>query len=158
MNRIMIFLLTVTLPSCMTYPCNKGFINPAFVGFSPGDIDTIILRAYKPNDNYLHLVDTIIVQNAGTNIYTTSNDTTVVYININSSTNTLVIPGFDWQIYIPAKNRTVMISNIITTPTKGGHQCRNPINSFTQDGQAIVPKYVQTNQFYTSGYMAYIQN
>jgi len=128
------------------------------VGFSPGDINTFILRAYKPNDNYQHLVDTIIVQNTGTTIYTTSNDTTIVCINVNSSTNQLVVPGFDWQIYIPAKNRTVMISNIVTTLTEGGHQCRNPINSFMQDGQVITPTYMQTGKFYTTGFMAYIQN
>ena len=155
MNRIIIFLLIATLPSCK-YPCNKGFINPAFVGFSPGDINTFILRAYKPNENYLHLLDTIIVQNVDPTIYTTSNDTTIVYINANI--DQLVVPGFDWQIYIPAKNRTVMISNIVSNPTEGGHQCRNPINSFMQDGQVITPIYMQTNKFYTSGFMIYIQN
>lgn len=155
MTRIIILLLIVTLSSC-TYPCNKGFINPAFVGFSASDINTYVLRAYKPNDNYLHLLDTMIVQNAGPTIYTTSNDTTIVYINKNI--DQLIAPGSDWQIYIPAKNRTVMISNIVSDLAEGGHQCRNPIDLFTQDGQVIKPTYMQTDKFNTSGYMIYIQN
>jgi hypothetical protein len=156
MQRLMnLLLLSLVLFVGCKLPCNKGFISPAFVGFSPADIDTFILRAYRPNDNYLHLIDTIIVQHAGTTIYTTSNDTT--FVDINTNINQQIVPDFDWQIYIPAKNRTVLISNIVSEHIEGGHLCNNPINSFLQDGQLIIPNYVKTNEFYTSGYMAYIK-
>jgi phenylpyruvate tautomerase PptA (4-oxalocrotonate tautomerase family) len=153
-----IFLVSIVFfPGCnQHHPCVKNHINPAFIGFSTADIDTLVLRAYQPNDNYQHLVDTILVINLNATIYTTKNDTTVVYVN-DSNPDHWVSPGFDWQIYIPAKNRTISISNIVSTQTEGpGRACWNPINSFAQDGQLIVPQHIQTGQFYTSGYMAYI--
>lgn len=150
-------LLIVSAAHCKR-PCVNGHLNPVFIGFSAADINTFVLRAYKPNDNYLHLVDTILVANYGATIYTTTNDTTIVYVN-DSNPNHWICPGFDWQIYIPAKNRIVSISNIITTQTENvGRVCWNPINSLTQDGQSIVPKLVETGEFFTSGYMAYIHN
>jgi hypothetical protein len=138
------------------HPCINNYINPVFVGFSLADVDTIVLRAYRPNDNYLHLVDTTLIRNLYATIYTTTGDTTVVYVN-SSNPDHWINPGFDWQIYIPAKNRTIAISNITSTQTEGpGRACLNPINSFKQDGQMIVPQPVETGHFYSSGYMAYI--
>jgi len=133
-------------------PCLNNHINPAFKGFAPADIDTFVLRAYTPNNNYLHLIDTILVINLYATIYTTTNDTTVVYLN-DSNRNRWIGAGFDWQIYIPARNRTITISNIKSTQTEGrGKVCWNPINSFEQDGQLILPQLIETGQFYTSGY------
>jgi len=133
-------------------------INPAFIGFLRSDIDSFILRAYKPNDNFQHLVDTILVIDKFASVYTTINDTTVVYIN-DSDPNHWIKPGFDWRLYIPAKNRTVEISKINSTQVDGkGRVCYNPINSFEADGQIITPEFIQTNQFFTSGYRVYIHN
>jgi hypothetical protein len=155
---IVIFLISfVFLPGCR-HPCLRNHINPALIGFSPADIDTLVLRAYKPNDSYLHLIDTVLIVNGYSAIYTTTNDTTVVFVN-DSNPGNWISPGFDWQIYIPAKNRIVSVSNIVSGETSGpGRACLNPINSFIQDGQHIVPGRINTGQDYTSGYMAYIHN
>ncbi len=135
-----------------------AYVHPAFIGFMPSDIDTFILRAYKPNDNFQHLVDTILVIDKYASIYTTGNDTTVVYVNSRNPAD-WIRPGFDWQLYIPAKNKTIQISSITTTQVENrGRVCYNPINSFSIDGQAIVPKLMHTDQFYTSGYRVHIRN
>ncbi|MGZ3778356.1 MAG: hypothetical protein ACXVIY_06975 [Mucilaginibacter sp.] len=133
-------------------------MNPAFIGFAPADIDTIVLRAYTRGDNFQHLVDTVVIVNQNAIIYTTSHDTTIVDAN-SSNPNHFVNPNFDWKIYIPAKNKTISISNIMSDATKGpGRTCLNPILSFVQDGETVVPHLVETGKFYTSGYMVYIHN
>jgi hypothetical protein len=152
-----LFLLSIFYIFGCKYPCTKNFITPAFIGFSPSDIDSFIVRAYQPNDNYLHLVDTALVCKCGISIFTTTNDTTFVFFN-SSNINYLISSGFDWQIYIPSKNRTIFISNIVNKNTDGIRGCENPIISFVQDGQLIIPHYNNSSQWYTSGYIAYIHN
>jgi hypothetical protein len=157
-NIITIFLLSfIFLLSCKR-ECVKNSVSPVFIGFSPADIDTFVLRAYKSNDNYQHLVDTVLVRLGGRGIYTTSGDTTTVFVN-DSDPNHSISPGFDWEVYIPAKNRTISISDIKETQIKNyGRVCWNPINSFIQDGRIVVPQLVETGQDFTSGYMTYIHN
>ena len=156
--NILIYLLAFLSSCTPDHPCADNNINPAFIGFLPSDIDSFVLRAYKANDNFQHLVHTSLVTNKFASIYTTTNDTTVVYIN-DSNPNHWLKPGFDWQLYIPAKNKTVQISKINSTQVDGkGRGCYNSINSFEADGQLITPKLIQTNQFFTSGYMVYIRD
>jgi len=122
------------------------------------DVHTFIFRAYKPNDRFRHLVDTTLLTNRAASIYTAINDTTIVYVN-DSNPDHWIRPGFDWQLYIPAKNKTVQILNITSTQVENkGRICYNPINSFSIDGQIIIPVLVQTDKFYTSGYRVYIRN
>jgi hypothetical protein len=152
-------VLSVFLIGCHVYSCEPNLINPTFIGFSATDIDTVILRAYEPNDNYQHLVDTFrVFKNKA--VYTTMHDTTIVYLNVvyDGIANQIIKAGFDWQIYIPAKKRTVSISNIMTDATVGQHHCFNDITSFVQDGQTITPHLFNTGEFYTSGFRAYITN
>ncbi|MEO9171954.1 MAG: hypothetical protein ABI203_02625, partial [Mucilaginibacter sp.] len=109
-------IFSVFLMGCPEHFCRNNSINAAFIGFSPADIDTIILRAYTRNDNFHHLVDTTVVINRNATIYTTSHDTTVVYVN-SGNAHAQVTPAFDWQIYIPAKHRTISLSNIVSETT-----------------------------------------
>lgn len=80
------------------------------------DIDTFVVRAYKPNDNFQHLIDTIFVVNPGLAIYTTSNDTTIIDVGGTApgdgDPRYRIVSGYDWQIYIPALNRTVTITSL----------------------------------------------
>ena len=154
---IPLLILSVCLMGCPEHPCQPNYINPAFIGFGPADIDTIVLRAYKRGDNFQHVTDTFVITNHYSAIYTTSHDTTIVDINP-SDPNNIINANFDWQIYIPAKHRTVSISNIMTDATQGRRGCSNPIISFIQDGQTIAPQRFDSNKFYLAGYRAYIHN
>ena len=159
MNR-MIFICIISLAffSGCERECYPGEINLTFVGFARADIDTLIIRAYTANDNYSHLLDTVLENVGYASIFIVSNDSLVVYLNSSDLYHTITA-GYDWQIYIPAKNRTVRISNIISPQTKNsGRSCVNPINSFEQDGKLIVPELVKRDQAATSGYMVYINN
>lgn len=146
--------------------CSPNLINPVFIGFSPSDIDTLVLKRYKANDSFNILIDTLtfVSPSTGTDaanygVYRTSNDTTFVNINV----TTAYIPisyGYDWELYIPAKNRTVSISAITSTQITANKACGNPITSFVQDGQLITaPIFFQLDvESGTSGYRAYIHS
>jgi hypothetical protein len=142
--------------------CVPDLINPVLIGFSTSDIDTLILRRYKPNDNYRTLIDTLLIVNPATNngfsdgIYSTSNDTTIVCINEGPPYEPISY-GHDWIVYIPAKNKTIFISNIVSNQNEEKKGCSAPIASFVQDSQLIsAPTFFSTNEFYTTGYRAYI--
>lgn len=127
------------------------------------DLDTIIVRAYQPNDYYQHLLDTLAIIKDSNCYFTTSNDTTVIYFgdfnNQSEITSTGISTGSDWQIYISATNRTITISDIISQQTEEPvRYCLNPISSFMQDGQLEAPKLVNSGVYYTSGYLVYITN
>ncbi len=154
---VLLSVLSIFLMGCPEHTCVNNSINPAFIGFAASDIDTFVLRAYKVNTSFQQLEHTVTVINHNSTIYTTSNDTTIVDVN-SSDPNDFINPGFDWQIYIPAKKKTVSISNIITDATQGRRGCSNPIISFVQDGQTIIPHRFDNRLFYTSGYRVYVHN
>jgi hypothetical protein len=154
-------ILSITLLlGCHSHSCLPNSITPVFIGFSASDIDTLILRKYKPNDNFLHLVDTAIITNPKY-AYRSSNDTTVVYVNTISGYN-YITADFDWKIYIPSKNRTVLLSDIVSKETETSCwkcSCISPITSFMEDGQFMIPQVDSSRIFgYPIGYVAYIHN
>ncbi len=115
--------------SVLSANCNKEYncinlpIQPAFIGYASSDIDTFVLRKFKANDNYHSLIDTFII-NGNYSIYNTTNDTTIVFINdANNDNNAGIFVGYDWQIFIPSKNKIVLISDIISEMKTGkqGH-------------------------------------
>ena len=81
------------------YDCTDLQIQPAFIAFAPSDIDTFVLRKFKPVDNFQHLIDTFIVTYGYNANYQVSNDTTTVFVTdgVNG-----IKAGCDWQIFIPA--------------------------------------------------------
>ena len=92
-------------------------------------------------DNFQTLLDTLIIINGGRGYFLTSNDTTIAgFSNI--------MAGFDWQLYMPAKNKTVSITNIESEKRKGkrgygifsmdpGTDCINNIFSAKVDNQVV---------------------
>lgn len=150
-------LLLTTLQACRR-SCMPNFISPVFVGFAPGDVDTFVIREYQPNSNFLDLVDTVLMVKNGSAVYTASNDTVITYFNI-SPPKMPIRSGYDWQIYIPSKNRTITLTDIVDVPREGsGRVCLDSISSFKLDGRLVVPHAVITDRWYTSGYFAYITN
>jgi hypothetical protein len=155
-------LILSTSISCKNYTCGPRAILTAFIGFQQADIDTFTIKRYKANDNFATLLDSFVITNRdlnggkGDGIYTLKNDTTLVFVN-GSYPNNGVFPGFDFKIFIPARNRTISISNIISPDTEGSMRCTNPINSFQVDDiMNISPTYLETGDNVTRGYRAYI--
>jgi hypothetical protein len=153
----------VLFSSCKSKQCGPNYITPVFVGFSPADIDTFVIREYKPNDNFLDLLDTVVITNPASGKYTTSNDTTVVMVNLKNLTDNYLSQNADWQIYIPSKNRTVSIASITAPQKEEGFlsdgYCVNPITSFMQDGQVTSAQQINSSSTWGNiGYVAYINN
>lgn len=160
LSLLSLLLLGGAWSGCDIFCLDKMQINPTFIGFSSSDIDTFVIRAYRPDGNFQQLLDTcLVVSNdlgTGNGIYTTMHDTTMAFIN-DGRPHSAIIYGCDWEIYIPAMKRTVFISHIDGSIQKGRGACLGPIHSFVQDGQTIQdPFSFQTSQFWTSGYRAYI--
>jgi len=158
------FLLTLILSGCTKeYECTDLVIQPAFIGFASSDIDTFILRKYKPNDNYQNLIDTFIVKFGDYSVYRPSNDTLTVFVSDASNDGKVGIKaGYDWQIFIPSINKTVFVSDIISEKKTGKKSygifsldkvgnCTNSIFSAKMDNQII-------NFPYSAGYYLFIRN
>lgn len=154
-------LMVFAIASCTKeYDCANLQIQPAFIGFSPSEIDTFVLRIFKPANNYQYLIDTFIVQYGYNGNYQVSNDTTKVFVTngING-----IKSGFDWQIFIPARNKTVHVSEIVSEKKTGRRGygifsldpapgCTNEIFSAKMDNQVI--NFPNTG---TSGYNLFIR-
>lgn len=147
---------------CDEFCTQSNFINPVFVGFAPSDIDTLYYKQYKEDGDFDSLINSVMVIDPATNggigcCYTKFHDTTIVYPDYGVP-GCLIYAGYDWKIFIPAINRTISITNIVSDPAMGERGCTSPITSFVQDGQLIINPYHSSNMdsFYTSGYRAYI--
>lgn len=157
-----LFVLCFILVSCTKeYECADNQIQPAFINFDSSDIDSFVIRKFKRGDNFQNLIDTFIVRDGFNSFYQTSNDTTTVRITDGENG---VKPGFDWQIFIPSKNKTVFISDIVSEKKIGkrnlgifsmdpGPGCTNDIFSAKIDNQVI---NFTSSEF--SSYYVYIPN
>jgi hypothetical protein len=155
LSKLILVFLILSFYSC-DYFCDDMDINLAFVGFDSTDINTIILRQYQPNNTFQNPIDTfLITRKNGPYMFTTINDTTIIFRN-SGDDSAQITNGYDWDVYIPTKNKTIYISNITRTPGTGKHGCLNPIISFKQDSLTIIPSWIHTGQFWTEGYRAYI--
>lgn len=127
-----------------TIPCKDRYITPAFIGFAITDLDSVIIRQFKKEGNFQKLIDTAILSSDTSYLrLTSSNDTTYVLLNHIIGQEKYLFPDHDWQIFIPSKNLTYSISAIVSPKTESPCfkcSCWNPISSFTQNSQTIIPK------------------
>jgi hypothetical protein len=143
----------ILLISCSSeINCEDTSITPVFIKFLPADIDTLVIRKYDLNTHFQHPIDSSLVIAGYSGYYITNNDSTTVQL---FSEKLKIENGFDWQIYIPAKNKTINISEINAPKTtakcntgffsKVGCVCINPIISCKKDNQPItfnnIPDY-----------------
>jgi hypothetical protein len=158
---LLAFIGIAILTSCnRTVTCSNQYITPAFIGFTFSDLDSIIVRQYKKDGNFLQLIDTALITFDTTFLKSTStNDTTFVLLNHISGQEKYIFPDHDWQIYIPAKNMTFSISNIISPQTEYSCfkcNCWNPINSFVQNTQTFIPQTKKIPNLGGDFYLTYI--
>lgn len=108
---LIVSLLAETLfNSCRKCPCGKAeSLLPAFIGYSESQTDTLILRRYANAGNFSQLIDTLLI-NEPLLKFVRNNDTlTPSYHSI----SILMIEGYDYQIAVPAINKTYRISGIV---------------------------------------------
>ena len=159
---VSVLLLLHLVASCTEeYDCIDTQIQPAFINYSPLDIDTLILRRFKENDNYRTLIDTFVVRYGSNSYYETFNDTTSVLV---SDGKNGIKSGFDWQLFVPVKRKSVLISDIVSERKTGkrgygifslgvGTDCVNNIYS-----AKINNKFVDFSKSRTERYCIFIIN
>lgn len=158
--RLFVFLalLLSVISSCTReFDCDDPQLVPTFIGFTPSDIDTLIVRKYRANDNFQTLVDSFRIVYGYNGLYQSSNDTTSVYVNDGKNG---IKTGFDWILFIPAKNRIVTITDIVSEKKTGscgsgifsmdkfGCTCMNDVFSAKRDNLPI--QFSNTDRFGTS--------
>jgi len=149
MKRIFpaVFIIVLSMGSCtMEFNCTDPQIQPAFINFSLPDLDTLVLRKFQPGNNYQILIDTFSLVYGYNAQYVVSNDTTTVFV-IDGTHG--IKAGYDWQLFIPTKNRIIFISDILSEKKTGtcgsgifsmdkfGCTCLNNVFSFKKDNQLI---------------------
>jgi hypothetical protein len=145
------------------YDCVDRQILPAFVGFAQADLDSIFLRKFQAGNNFQNLVEEYVVTGNNRAQYIISNDTTTIILTDGVND---IRAGYDWQVFIPATNKTVRITEInseknkvkcgsgIFSMDKFGCFCINKVFSLTQDNQDIS----FPNNSDTTRYIIFINN
>jgi hypothetical protein len=108
-KAILIFTVIIGLLSCQReIECRDPDTDLSFIAFSQSTLDTIILRKYTKGGNFQNQIDT--------SIYSSSNS----FFSFRGDTSDLSLRNgqhilkfdFDWQIFLPAINRTILITDI----------------------------------------------
>lgn len=132
------------LSSCYKeFNCIDPEIHTAFIGFSISDLDTLVIRKYKANTNFQNLIDTLQLVYEKIGYYNIKNDTT--YVSVSDGYNGMQV-DYDWQLFIPALNKQVFVTDIISenkTYKKGigtmcvSSPCINSIFSLKVNGTKV---------------------
>ena len=113
--RFIIFLFSIILLGACSraydYNCENTSINPVFVNFQLSDIDSLVLRKFTANSNFVNQLDSVLIVNGYSGYYTTSHDSTLVRMN---SEKISISKGYDYQLFIPAQNRVINITDIVS--------------------------------------------
>lgn len=145
MKRKPLFLIPVLalsiFSSCKKCPCGaaEGLL-PAFIGYSESQTDTLILRRYANTGTFSQLMDTLLINEPLLN-FKRSNDT------LSPTYNSISIPmieGNDYEIVVPAINKTYRISGIAETKntmtcnsifSMDKTYCVNPMDEYIINGE-----------------------
>jgi len=112
-----ILLLSILFVSCVKeYNCLDNPIEAHFINYSFTDLDTLILRKFKAGDDFNTLIDSIfIITGSNGRLYNFNDSSKALWIDSENG----IRFGYDWQLCIPSKNKTISISKIISEKTQG---------------------------------------
>ena len=125
-------------------------------------MDTVILKRYKPNENYANLIDSVVITDPSldTNCcnpfrYAVQGDTTLIITR--NDTIAPIRAGYDWQIYIPATRQTISIADIENGTRINCKFCLPDIISFVQNSTVISSPALVGDLTPEGGYRMYIR-
>ena len=117
-----------------TYNCTDSSLSTTFIGFTQAEIDTFYLRQYVANTTYSSLLKTDTVgRSRNLSLYQRNDSIDAFTYGVQS-----ISAGSDWELIIPAVNKTIRISNIVSEKRQG--KKTNTIFSFGP-GSCINPIY-----------------
>ncbi|MEO5591666.1 MAG: hypothetical protein ABIR15_20085 [Chitinophagaceae bacterium] len=142
---IVSIVLFFSVSSCGSYDCEESEgLRICTISLTPSEIDTIILRKYTKGSAFTNLIDTLILDstNALFQFPFTNKDTSFLGV---LKPEVLIKSKYDYEIYIPAVNRLLKITDINEPQQKMKRgffstdktYCMNAIVSFQQDGKII---------------------
>jgi hypothetical protein len=146
---IAIIFLFSSVYSCGTYKCSQADgLKICTISLTPEDIDTIILRKFTKGSGFTNKIDTLIMDSTNTFFEFTrfSKDTSSLVI---FKPDMLIKSKYDYEIYIPAVNKLVKITEINEPRQKEKKglfntdktYCVNVIQSYKIDGKTAKPEY-----------------
>lgn len=107
-------------------------IIPFFPGYAAGEIQTVVKRVYYPGTNFSRLYGEHSYSNP-TTMAPSGNTSIGSLINVFEPDLSLV-QGWDYELFIPALNQNIRISNITDSGTAiycGQHPCNAMISNYT---------------------------
>lgn len=114
---------------------------PAYVGYRPGEIDTIIVKRFPKGGNFSQAMDSIVLTPANSVWYTTGDTNRISSMDQNFA----IKENYDWQVLNTYDNRSLQISEIkvnIVEQNCGGlfswdpGGCVSPVASLRLNGVA----------------------
>jgi hypothetical protein len=149
MLRILAFLFIITfLNSCHHCICaSSDGLRLGMISFSATEIDTIITRKFSKGSNFSSQIDSTIM-NQTTVMFNAQNDT----FQMGSWRGDILLSSkYDYQIFIPAVNRTINIIEInepqLEGDCRGKVMCGNIITSVRLNGD-LTPTTIQNDILY----------
>lgn len=132
-----LFLLLGMLSCGKKIDCTDPPINISFISFTQAELDTIVVRKFHKDNSFQNLIDTFLIPSTRGSIVARGDTSHMSLYHPNN----YLEPEFDWQIFIPAINRTVSITNILkenrSEKCAGFTECScyNEIKSIRVDNQ-----------------------
>lgn len=141
-----------------TSPCPYSILyvngaNIAFTGFSPEELDTVIIKRYKPDTSFKNFVDSVVVSVDSAELH---QDTS--YCPAYSS-NWFLKQGFDYEFIVKATNQVYQVCKIETGSTIGYYErtegrCGTrgsdilPYVAVTVNGVRQGPRWLRSSYYY----------
>jgi hypothetical protein len=148
------------LSSCtMRVPCDNGNIKLGFVAFSDTATNSVIIRQFKKTSGFKTLVDTVLITDTSSS-YKKYYDTLQVEYSFNkkhgyTSSNYGLTSEHDYEIYLPAIDKTFQISDIDEEYemqkkgfTSDNSSCYNYIKSYSINGQKIIGEFTNLTVYF----------
>ena len=132
----------MSMSSCQNCVCiPSDGLRLAMISFDSADIDTLILRKFAKGSGFSHMIDTVQWDRSKV-VFSVRNDTFQMGAFVGG-----ILPQskFDYQVFLPAPNRTFSITEINESQSEGNCNgkvmCVNSIVSCKLEGNATTISY-----------------
>ncbi|MFT3935641.1 MAG: hypothetical protein QM726_18580 [Chitinophagaceae bacterium] len=138
---LLVVILIIALSSCYSYYCSPApGLRISTIGFTPSEINKIVLLKYAKGSGFTNLVDTLLIDSSVA-VFTNAADT----LNMSSvRSDALLQSAYDYVVYFPSNNITAQIAGIEEPQNKekrglfsAKNACVNIITSYQINGTTV---------------------
>lgn len=127
-NLVVILLLFLCSFQCQR-DCLSGTLQYNWVGFTPQEIDTLVIRQFQPGQLGTTLIDSVF---AGVNDFYFSNQTSDTLMFAGAIEFLDLQPGFDYELWVPGTGQTFQITDIRQDQETAAMGCNNKTQCLTR--------------------------